>query len=151
MKILIVDDNGSSRKLLRLLLAAEGHDVVEAADGQEALETLESSGFDAVICDILMPRLDGYRFCIEARRRPALQSLPIVVYSSTYTSASDESTALSSGADRFLRKPSPAAVILRTLSDVTTMPREASPPRTAADELGVLKEYSERLVQKARG
>ena len=148
MKILVVDDNASSRKLLRLTLAAEGHDVREASDGQEALELLEGSPFDAVICDILMPRMDGYRFCHEARRRPDLQNLPIIIYSATYTSPSDESAALNAGADRFLRKPSLAAVILRTLSDVTTGPRKASASRAPADELEVLKQYSERLVQK---
>ena len=116
MKVLIADDQDSSRKLLRLILAAEGHDVIEASDGQEALEKLESLPVDAVISDILMPRMDGYRFCYEARRKPGLQTIPIIIYSSTYTSATDESTALSVGADRFLRKPSPAAVIEITRS-----------------------------------
>ena len=148
MRILVVDDNGSSRKLLRVTLMAEGHDVTEASDGQEALEILESSAFDAVICDILMPRMDGYRFCHEARARPSLQNLPIIIYSSTYTSPSDEAAALKAGADRFLRKPSPAAVILRALSEVTTGPRKNSGARASADELEVLKQYSERLVQK---
>jgi two-component system cell cycle sensor histidine kinase/response regulator CckA len=148
MKVLIVDDNDSSRKLLRLILVAEGHDMVEASDGQEALEKLESSPVDAVISDILMPRMDGYRFCYEARRKKSLQNLPIIIYSSTYTSPTEESVALNLGADRFLRKPAPAAVILRTLSDVTSQPRDTSLLHAPAGELQVLKQYSERLVHK---
>ncbi|HYX21621.1 MAG TPA: response regulator, partial [Thermoanaerobaculia bacterium] len=148
MKVLIADDNATSRKLLRLTLAAGGHEVVEAADGQEALEKLDSSPVDAVISDILMPRMDGYRFCYEARRKASLHDLPIIIYSATYTSPGEETVALNMGADRFLRKPAPAAVILSALSDVTGRPRVAARSQAPASDLQVLKQYSERLVQK---
>ena len=147
MNVLIADDHDPSRKLLRVTLTSEGHEVTEASDGQEALDRLDDFAFDAVISDILMPRMDGYRFCFEARRRAKFQALPIIIYSATYTSPAEESLALSMGADRFLRKPSPAAVILRTLSEVTSQPRNASASRVPADDLQVLKQYSERLVQ----
>ena len=77
MKILIADDQAMSRKLLRLTLAAEGHDVSEASDGQEALDLLAQTSFDLVISDILMPGMDGYRFCYEVRRRSELQKVPV--------------------------------------------------------------------------
>jgi CheY-like chemotaxis protein len=105
MRILIVDDNNTNRELLRVTLAAEGHEVVEAADGVEAFEKLHSGRLDAVITDILMPKMDGYQLCFKIRRSETFRDLPIVIYSSTYTSASDEQVALRVGADRFLRKP----------------------------------------------
>ena len=101
MKVLIADDHEPSRKLLRLILEAGGHDGIEASDGQEGLEKLESSPVDAVICDIVMPWMDGYSFCYEARRKPSLRNLPIILYSATCTSPADGFAALKAGADRF--------------------------------------------------
>jgi len=150
MKILIADDHPTSRKLLRLTLVAEGYDVVEAEDGEQALERLkEGTPFDALISDILMPRMDGYRLCFELRRVPALRSLPVIIYSSTYASPSEESVARNMGADRFLRKPAPSAAILQMLEEVLRTPRApAEAPTTPAAEFQVLRHYSERLVQK---
>jgi len=67
MNLLIVDDYPNNRKLLRAALEAEGHRVAEASDGVEALEVLGREGVDAVISDILMPRMDGFRLCHKIR------------------------------------------------------------------------------------
>jgi CheY-like chemotaxis protein len=67
MNILIVDDIATNRKLLCAILKAEGHRTVEAADGADALGVLKREEVDAIISDILMPRMDGYRFCYEVR------------------------------------------------------------------------------------
>ena len=68
MKVLIADDEPANLELLRVLLEHAGHSVVSACDGAEALQALEAEKIDAVISDILMPRLDGYRFCLEVRK-----------------------------------------------------------------------------------
>src|SRR3984957_566362 len=115
MKVLVVDDIASNRKLLRVILEAEGAIVGEAADGIAALAALAHEKFDAVISDILMPRMDGYRLCREIRRDPRLRDLPVIAYTSTYVSAGDEQLALRSGADRYLHKPAPAAVLVCAL------------------------------------
>src|SRR5882762_8400168 len=113
MNILIADDNATNLKLLRALLEAEGHEVLLAADGVEALERLEAEKVDAIISDILMPRMDGYRLCLEVRKREKFKQLPFLFYTSTYTSHSDEKAAFDLGADKFLKKPSPAAEMLQ--------------------------------------
>ena len=64
MKLLIVDDHDLNLKLLRAQLEGEGHAVLEASDGVEALEVLDRETVDGVISDILMPRMDGYRLCM---------------------------------------------------------------------------------------
>src|SRR5450759_5898574 len=69
MNLLIVDDIPTSLKLLRALLEAEGHAVFEAHDGVDALDLLERQRVDAVISDILMPKMDGDRLCLEIRKR----------------------------------------------------------------------------------
>src|SRR5687768_9713582 len=100
MKVLVVDDIASNLKLLRVTLEAEGITVGEATDGIAALAILRGEKFDAVISDILMPRMDGYRLCREIRLDPKLHQLPFIAYTSTYLSSGDEQLALRSGADR---------------------------------------------------
>jgi signal transduction histidine kinase len=149
MNILIVDDNATNLKLLGAVLDAEGHRALRAKDGVEALEILERESVDAVISDILMPRMDGYRLCYEVRGRANFNATPFVVYTSTYISPSDEKTALGLGADIFLRKPAPAADIVKALEqakrNAALRPGGVKPAMREADRL---KEYSERLVEK---
>ena len=147
MRILIVDDNEINRKLLRVTLATAGHEVVEAADGVEAFERLRSCRFEAVITDILMPRMDGYQLCYKIRRDETFKDLPIVVYSATYTSASDGQLALKVGADRFLRKPAAHAEILRSLQEAIRAPRPRGEAVAPGTDLETLKQYSEGLVR----
>ena len=68
MKVLIVDDDAINRKVLRAVLGA-----VESKDGLTALQTLRHEKIDAVISDILMPRMDGYRLCHEIRKNQSLR------------------------------------------------------------------------------
>jgi CheY-like chemotaxis protein len=105
MNVLIVDDVATNRKLLRAVLEAEQMTVFEDVDGVDALAVLEHENIDAVISDILMPRMDGYRFCYEVRSNKRLRHLPFIIYTSTYTSPSDEKLSLELGADTFIKKP----------------------------------------------
>jgi signal transduction histidine kinase len=96
-----------------------------------------------------MPVMDGYRLCYEIRKKPRWKQLPFIAYSSTYTSQSDEQTALEFGADKFIRKPASPDVILQALREAikTARPRGAKellPPK----ELQVMRNYSEVLVRK---
>ena len=81
MNILIVDDNPTNRKLIRAQLEAKGHVVMHAEDGMEALKVLDLRQIDAVISDVLMPRMDGYRLCEEIRRSARHHGLPTIIYS----------------------------------------------------------------------
>ena len=83
--ILIVDDVAANRELLRATLEAEGVTVVEAGDGVEALAILERERIDAIISDILMPRMDGYRLCHQVRASPRFFAIPFIFYTATYT------------------------------------------------------------------
>lgn len=143
------DDNETNLKLLRAILEAEGHDVCCALDGVEALELLERQKLDAIISDILMPRMDGYRLCFEIRQREEFRTLPFIVYTSTYTSPTDEKTALRLGADKFLRKPAAPHEILKALQQaVTEAPKKTRKRAAEVYETARLKEYSQALVSK---
>jgi len=147
--ILIVDDHPTNRKLLRAMLEAEGYKVFDAAEGVEALTLLEREPVDAIISDILMPRMDGYRLCLEVRKIEKHKNLPLIIYTSTYTSPGDEKCALDFGADRYIRKPAPARTMLDALEELLKSPRvRAIQPAPATAELEVMKEYSEALIRK---
>jgi len=147
MKLLIVDDVESNRKILRVTFQAAGHTTLEAADGVEALQVLDREKVDAVLSDILMPRMDGYRLCHEIRSSERLHELPFVMYTSTYTLPGDEKLCLSVGADAYLRKPAPFQTILAALEQAIAIPHGLPQPE-AWKEVEVLKEYSDRLVGK---
>ena len=147
MKLVIVDDIATNRELLRETFEAEGHTTLEAADGVEALQILNREKVDAVLSDVLMPRMDGYRLCQEIRTTDHLRDLPIVIYTSTYTSPGDEKLALSFGADKYLKKPAPFETILIALNEAIAM-QHTTPRPEAWQEVEVLKEYSDRLVAK---
>jgi hypothetical protein len=150
VKLLIVDDYRSNQKLLRAQLEAEGHEVLEASNGVEALQVLDRDAVDAVISDILMPNMDGFRLCQEIRKsgKPS-SSLPVILYTSTYNSPGDRKLAESVGADSYVLKPAPTPVILSALREAQNKAadRVAHEP-FRSDETYVLKKYNEMLVRK---
>jgi PAS domain S-box-containing protein len=149
MNLLIVDDHPTNLKLLRAQLEAEGHAVFEAHDGVDALALLERQRVDGVISDILMPRMDGYRLCYEIRMNERLHDLPVIIYTSTYTSPVEERLALDMGADKYLKKPVSVETIITALHEVIAKPH-AAPHAKALVEVEVLKQYNERLVSKLK-
>jgi diguanylate cyclase (GGDEF)-like protein/PAS domain S-box-containing protein len=147
MKLLIIDDHPANLRLLRAQLEAEGHEVVEAPNGVEGLRLLRAGPFDGAVSDILMPEMDGYRFCMEVRRDAALRGLPVVLYTSTYNSPADRQLALKAGADAYISKPAPTAQVLNAI--VQAAARKGPPVREpGSGETDVLKKYSEVLVRK---
>ena len=102
--ILVVDDNRMNRLLLARGLEDEGHTVVFAEDGREALELLGRQDFDLMLLDVLMPELDGYEVLAKLKLDPHLREIPVVM-----TSALDELDSVvkcvEMGAEDYLTKP----------------------------------------------
>jgi CheY-like chemotaxis protein len=144
VNILIADDHATNRKLLRAQLEAEGHAVIEASDGVEALAVLEREPVEAIISDILMPNLDGFGLCLAVRRHERFNAVPLVFYTSTYTSAADMQLARTVGANRYLTKPAPPSALIAALRDASFQGTLAVPP----DEAVVFKEHNVALRQK---
>ena len=78
-KILLVDDEGAIRSLVRVVLASDDREFVEACNGTEAQEILETSEFDLVISDVIMPDCDGIELVMAIRRK--LPKVPVIVMS----------------------------------------------------------------------
>jgi CheY-like chemotaxis protein len=146
MTILVVDDFAENRKVVNAVLSHEGFRVFEASDGIEAFRILEREPIDAVISDILMPNMDGYRLCIELRRSAKFSSVPFVLYNNAYTSPGDEALALELGADGFIRKPASGQVIVDTIREVVSGPRRAHPFVKPRADMTLRSEYLQRLV-----
>ena len=103
MKILVVDDERAVRDSLRRALELEGYDVELAADGVEALERLNANGDpDAVILDILMPRMDGLEACRRLRREG--HRLPVLMLTAR-DEVETRVAGLDAGADDYVTKP----------------------------------------------
>lgn len=115
MKVLIVDDARWQRSNLTKILTAAGHEVIAAADGREALTKLGDEPH-AIICDLLMPELDG--FGVLEALRDAQVSVPVVIATADIQQTSrDRCMAL--GASGFVAKPYKAVDILHALGAAT--------------------------------
>ncbi|MFT4009418.1 MAG: response regulator transcription factor [Nocardioidaceae bacterium] len=123
-RILVVDDDRAVRESLRRSLEFNGYSVALAGDGAEALAAITSSGPDAVVMDVMMPRLDG----IEATRalRTAGNDLPILVLTAR-DSVGDRVEGLDAGADDYLTKP---FALEELLARLRALLRRAQPAAT---------------------
>lgn len=114
-KILVADDEAEIRDVLRLYLEKDGYEVVEAADGMEALEVCKRAKPDLVILDIMMPGIDGYRVLRNAREN---SNIPVIMLSAK-NSDSDKILGLDLGADDYIVKPFvPLEAVARVNSNI---------------------------------
>lgn len=103
-KILMVDDSASVRQMMSFTLKNAGYEVVEARDGQEALEKYSALGANMLITDLNMPNMDGYGLIREVRRDPGSRFLPIIMLT-TESEQSKKDQAKALGASGWITKP----------------------------------------------
>jgi len=121
MRILVVDDEPAVREAVERALRLDGHDVLLAADGGEALDTLCERPPDAVVLDVLMPRVDGLELCRRMRLRG--DRTPVLMLTAR-DAVSDRVAGLDAGADDYLVKP---FALDELLARVRALLRRASP------------------------
>ena len=102
--ILAVDDSPSMRKMVSFTLTGAGYNVVEAVDGQDALEKAESHNIDLVLADQNMPRLDGIGLTRRLREHPKFKTIPILILT-TESSDQMKQAGRAAGATGWLVKP----------------------------------------------
>jgi two-component system, OmpR family, response regulator MprA len=102
MHVLVVDDDLAMRETLRAALRLRGHDVSLAVDGVDALQCMDGDAHDAVVLDVLMPRLDGFEVCRRLRSRGC--RTPVLLLTAR-DDVADRVDGLDAGADDYLVKP----------------------------------------------
>ena len=103
-RVLIADDNTANLRILRTRLAADGYEVVTAADGEEALVVARDSTPDLILLDIMMPKVDGIEVCRQLKAAQGSGFTPIILVTAM-TDAKDIVAGLEAGADEYLTKP----------------------------------------------
>ena len=124
-RVLVVDDEAAVRRALERALVREGYDVSQATDGHEALEAVSATNPDAIVLDVLMPRLDGLEAC--RRLRAAGSETPVLMLTAL-DAIDDRVEGLDAGADDYLGKPFALQELLARVRALLrrTEPREAS-------------------------
>ena len=116
--ILVVDDSINVRRYLSLTLEKAGYQTEQAKDGQEAVDKLVGGlAVDAVICDIEMPRLDGYGVLEEIKQRPEFSNLPIAMLTSR-SNEKHRKIAMNLGASAYFSKPYNEQQLLEKLAEI---------------------------------
>jgi two-component system alkaline phosphatase synthesis response regulator PhoP len=110
-KILIVDDEEVIRKFLRIHLTKLGYEVKEAMDGQQAIEQIGGDDFDLLICDIMMPKKDGWEVIKEVKSDPKTKDIPVIVLTAKNEDA-DMFRGYDLGANYYMTKPFTKAQLL---------------------------------------
>ena len=114
--VLVVDDDRSLRTLVSMTLSTDGHRVIEAADGESALEVLASDAVEVVLLDLMMPVMDGWAVLWTLHDLPVH---PPVIVMSGLPEGEDEHPPL--GAVRYLHKPFPIEEVISSIEEALSL------------------------------
>lgn len=113
--VLVVDDNPNNREVFHEILEGQ-YNIIDAANGWEALELAEEFEPRIVLLDVMLPILDGYQVCRELRRLAAMKSARIIMVSAK-AMPSERAAGIEAGADDYLTKPFDDSDLLKALRD----------------------------------
>jgi DNA-binding response OmpR family regulator len=139
-KILIVDDDLDTLKLVGTTLEKQGFLIIAAKDGVEALEKVAQHSPDLILLDIMMPRMDGYEVTRRLRANPSTENIPIILFTAK-AQVDDKVTGLEAGANEYLTKPThPAELVarVRALLKRPTSMLSPLPPEPGSSSQGVM-------------
>lgn len=139
-QILHIEDDPKNRLLVRKLLVAAGHEVIEAEGGLEGIRLAAAHAPELVLVDLYLPDLDGYEVTLRLRGMPALEGVPIVAI----TAEGDREISLAVGADGFLEKPIDAARFARQIERFLKGHRERGKTRASQQ----LRIAGQRIVER---
>ncbi|MDT8441118.1 MAG: response regulator [Desulfuromonadales bacterium] len=113
-KILIVEDEESLLKLESILLKSKGYDVQGVADGQAALDAVQSMKPDLVLLDIMLPEIDGFEVCRRIKADEATRHIPVIMLTAK-KGREDMARGEQVGADWYITKPFKSAMVIETI------------------------------------
>lgn len=135
MRVLVVEDEGGIREVLRQYLTADGHEVLEAADGHAALKMFREQAPEFVLLDLMLPGLDGFSLVAEFRRlRPAV---PVIMLTAKDQEI-DKIAGLRLGADDYVTKPFSPRELMARMAAVSRRARRTAEPATGETRTGAV-------------
>ncbi len=117
MKILVVDDDKTTRKMISLILKSKGYDVVTAENGMEGLQKLGLEQINLILTDMNMPYMDGIEFTKQVKSLPDFANIPIVMIT-TEADEEEKKRAFAAGVDDYLVKPTSADQIIDSMKKI---------------------------------
>ena len=116
-KLLVIDDEIQLVEMVKMRLEANGHEVITAKDGQEGLAKAKSENPELIMCDIMMPKMDGYKVCGLLKNDQRYSKIPIILFTAR---AQEEDTKLGKevGADAYVTKPFEPPILLAKIDEL---------------------------------
>ncbi|MDD5465656.1 MAG: response regulator [Candidatus Omnitrophica bacterium] len=150
IKILVADDDPDIRDILKLTLSEENYEIIEAVNGQEALEIIRSKPLDLALLDYKMPKMDGRQVCNLVKKDLLLQHLPVIMVTGK-GEVSDKIGGIDAGADDYVVKPFEPKELLARIRMVlrrTQRDLEANPLTRLPGNVAILNELSKCIESK---
>ena len=144
-RVVVADDDPVQLKLLQINLEHAGFNVQTARDGVQALELAQQWTPEAIVSDVLMPRLDGFRLCQAIRNDPRLGRVPVLLLSSAYDEAADQKLAREVGANRLASRTPHTDHTTRLLLQIFG---EEPPQGSPASTQFPLEDYTHRVIRQ---
>lgn len=146
-RILIAEDETNLRDVLRIQLEFAGFEVVEACDGQEALDKVEQAQPELILLDVMMPRMDGYEVCRRLRASYTTRHIPIIMLTAK-TELDDKIHGLQGGANDYVTKPwehNELMLRVRNALEWSRQQRAASPLTGLPGNISINEDIRRRL------
>lgn len=150
IKLLVADDDADIRDVLKLALAEENYEIIEAKDGEEALNIINAKPLDLVLLDYRMPKIDGRQVCRLVKKDLLLRHLPIIMVTGS-GDTNDKVGGIDAGADDYIVKPFEPKELLARIRMVlrrTERDLEANPLTRLPGNVSIFNELSRRLMSK---
>lgn len=137
-KILVVDDDIDTLRLVGLMLQRQGYQIVAANNGRQALTMAQFEKPDIILLDIMMPDMDGYEVCRQLRSNTGTASIPIIMFTAK-SQVDDKVSGFEAGADDYLTKPTQPRELFAHIKAVLTRSGSSKPRPTPTAT--IIKEY----------
>ncbi len=149
-RILIVDDNEANRDILEARLKVHGYELLQAADGEEALAAVQRDHPDLILLDVMMPKLDGVEVCRRIKGDATLPFTPIILVTSK-SDTRDVIAGLDAGADEYLTKPVDQAALVARVKSVLRVKALHDQVQAQAADLAAWNRTLEQRVAEQLG
>jgi len=151
-RVLVVEDDTATSKLLKIDLEPAGYEVDTAFDGEKALEMVDKKKYDLIILDIMLPKIDGYEVCDALRKKDATRLTPVIMLSGK-SQVFEKLMALKLGADDYITKPFNLEELLARVDTVlkrSDQALSANPLTKLPGNLSIIQEINQRLSRNEK-